>query len=70
MENLNGVHPQDGNQIVIAKNQGTIHIINNSKSNETKTFEDRLERVLDKIQTVLMDNVVEIRAKKPKKKRK
>lgn len=33
MENLNGVHPQDGNQINIGKNAGTIHVHNHSKDN-------------------------------------
>lgn len=31
MEHLNSTHPQDGNQVVIAKNSGTIHIHNHSK---------------------------------------
>lgn len=33
MEKFNENHPQDGNQIVVSKNSGTINIINHSKDN-------------------------------------
>lgn len=84
MDTLNGAAGQDGNQIVIAKNSGTIHIHNHSKDNvevmqklleQERRNEDRLAesnktfRDFFTAMKEMGDKMVDLEVKKSKKKK-
>lgn len=68
MNSTNTIQPQDGNQIVIGENTGTIHIHNSSKQNQdVKQIGEHINNAFIRMETYFRENQFTIRKKRKSK---